>query len=232
MKAFAVDSANNSIGGAGPLTQRPDHAQFMGQDHEAASMYGMPARRTGGSKSEAVFFDPKQGNEFVEGEESLGLGSSTFLEGTPAARTVIEKTQAETQAMEQQNLGRKKSVVQRFRSIKRGPRDYDAGRVTSPESSYATPKTGGMSAGNNANERNPFFAEFDETEEHISVKRKDSNPRSPSSPPLPNSNLERRATDDGAAGDGFLSRVRSLKGGRRRPDVPGREAPPAPGVAM
>ncbi|KAI0138139.1 Pal1-domain-containing protein [Hypoxylon sp. NC0597] len=245
MQAFAKDSANNSIGGAGPLNQRPDHAQFMGQEpHEASAMFGGASReRHGGSKSEATFFDPKQASEFVDGEETLGLGSSTFLEGTPAARSAIQRTQAETaQEVLEQGLGRKKSVVQRFKSIKRAPREYDPNRVTSPGSNYP-PRSGDLPTSGSNGERNPFFTEYDRAEERISVKRTDSNPVSPTSPPLPGAGLERRSTNDGVAagestdgskqGNGFLSRVRSLKGGRRqRPEPPSNAAPAAPGMAI
>ncbi|KAI0385180.1 Pal1-domain-containing protein [Hypomontagnella monticulosa] len=252
MQAFAKDSANNSIGGSGPLNARPDHAQFMGQEpHEASSMFG-GTKGKNGSKSEATFFDPKQGNEFVNGDETLGLGTSTFLEGTPAARTAIQRNQAEAeQEVLEQGLGRKKSVVQRFRSMKRAPREPrnygDAGRVTSPGGSSYPPRTGDLPTSSSTGERNPFFNEFDKTEERISVKRTDSNPVSPVSPPAAGISLERRSTNDGIAtvvespdgtsrpgGSGFMSRVRSLKGGRRpRPEPPIRDAPaPTPGMAM
>ncbi|KAI1483367.1 Pal1-domain-containing protein [Daldinia eschscholtzii] len=239
MQAFAKDSANNSIGGTGPLNKRPDHLQFMGQEpHDATTMYGGVAKeRSGGSKSEATLFDPKQANEFVVGEETLGLGSSTFLEGTPATRSAIQRNQAETaQEVLEQGLGRKKSVVQRFRSIKRAPREP---REFNMDGDRYTPRTGDMPTSSSTGERNPFFAEFDKAEERISVKRKDSDPSSPGTPPVPS--LERRGTNDGAEspdgarqqGNGFMSRVRSLKGGRRpRPEVPNRDVPPAPGVAM
>ncbi|KAI5861089.1 Pal1-domain-containing protein [Durotheca rogersii] len=242
MQAFAKDSANNSIGGAGPLNQRPDHAQFMGHDpHDASSMFGSVGKE---SKSETTFFDPKQASEFVTGEETLGLGSSTFLEGTPAARTAIQRNQAEAQEGLEQGLGRKKSVVQRFRSMKRAPRDYgESGRITSPDSNYGS-RSADLPNGSNNGERNPFFNEYDKADERISVQRKGSNAMTPNSPPppLPNTAPERRATSDGPGSpespkgskgpDGFLSRVRSLKGGRRqRPDPPSRDVPPSAPVA-
>ncbi|KAI8961794.1 Pal1-domain-containing protein [Daldinia sp. FL1419] len=231
MQAFAKDSANNSIGGTGPINKRPDHLQFMGQEpHDASTMYGgVVKERSGGSKSEATFFDPKQANEFVVGEETLGLGSSTFLEGTPATRSAIQRNQAETaQEVMEQGLGRKKSVVQRFRSIKRAPREP---REFNSDGDRYTPRTGDMPTSSSTGERNPFFAEFDKAEEHISVKRKDSNPTTPMTPPVPS--LERRGTndgpEDGAAkqGNGLMSRMKSLKGRRPRPDVPNRDPPVA-----
>ncbi|KAI3327014.1 Pal1-domain-containing protein [Xylariaceae sp. AK1471] len=246
MQAFAKDSANNTIGGAGPLNRRPDHKLFLGQEpHDASTMYAAKPR-----KDEMELFDPKQRGDFEYGEETLGLGSSTFLEGTPATQAAIVRNQNETaQEAAESGLGRKKSVVQRFKSIKRGPKDYgEFGRVTSPEA-YYTPKlpTGGLSTGGSANERNPFFTEFDKTEEQITVKRKDSDAMTPlTPPPAHGSSLERRATTDATmdgpaeaqarqAGGGFLSRVRSLKGGRRqRPEPPAKDAPPpyTPGTAI
>ncbi|KAI1636010.1 Pal1 cell morphology protein-domain-containing protein [Biscogniauxia mediterranea] len=235
MQAFAKDSANNSLGGAGPLNDRPDHKLFMGQEpHEASTMYGIAAR----DKNEMTLFDPKQRAEYEHGEETMGLGSSTFLEGAPAARAAIQRTEAETAQEFESGLGRKKSVVQRFRSMKRGPRDYESGRVTSPSETYYSPRPDLPSGSSNGNsERNPFFSEFDKTDERISVRRKDSNTVSPTSPPVPGG-LERRATTDTNtaldSGNGFLSRVKSLKGGRRqRPEPPNKEGAAAvPGAAM
>ncbi|KAI1181094.1 Pal1 cell morphology protein-domain-containing protein [Nemania sp. FL0916] len=249
MQAFAKDSANNTIGGAGPLNKRPDHKLFMGQEpHDASSMYAGGRDPFKPKAHEMELFDPKQRGDFEYGEETLGLGSSTFLEGTPAARTAIVRNQEETaQEAAEAGLGRKKSVVHRFKSIKRGPRDYnDSGRVASPEAYYGhSPRPSVPSAG--TNERNPFFAEFDKGEEQIVVKRKDSDAMSPITPPLTQgASLERRATTDATmdgpadgqnrqAGNGFLSRVKSLKGGRRqRPEPPAKDGPPAytPGTAI
>jgi len=228
MQAFAKDSANNTIGGAGPLNRRPDHKLFMGQEpHDASTMYASKPRKDG-----IELFDPKQRGEIEHGEETLGLGSSTFLEGTPAARTAIVRTQNESaQEAAEAGLGRKKSVVQRFKSMKRGPRDYGEGRVTSPEAYYSPRPTGGS-----VTEKNPFFAEFDKTEDQITVKRKDSDATTPLTPPAANGHsLERRATTDATMdgpadaqarqpGGGFLSRVKSLKGGRRqRPEPPSKD---------
>ncbi|TRX98499.1 hypothetical protein FHL15_000573 [Xylaria flabelliformis] len=247
MQAFAKDSANNTIGGAGPLNRRPDHKLFMGQEpHDASSMYAGRKDPNKPRTHEMELFDPKQRGDVEYGEETLGLGSSTFLEGTPAARTAIVRNQEESaQEAAEIGLGRKKSVVSRFKSIKRGPRDYESGRVTSPEAYQGhSPRPSLPSVG--TGERNPFFAEFDKAEERISVKRKDSEAMTPlTPPPAHGANLERRATTDATmdgpaegqarqAGGGFLSRVKSLKGGRRqRPEPPAKDgAPGYPGTAM
>ncbi|KAI0019919.1 Pal1-domain-containing protein [Xylariomycetidae sp. FL0641] len=249
MQAFAKDSANNSLGGSGPVNARPDHKLFMGQEpHEATSMYASGAREKDGvTKTDVAFFDPKQGEDYEYGEVTDGLGGTTFFEGTPATRTAIANDQRETAQAAMEGLGRKKSVVQRFRSIKRPVRDYGEGRMNSPE--YYSPRD--MPTGGSASERNPFFSEFDKSggEDRITVKNKDSGAGSPTSPSgpatAPPASLERRLTSDatldgaempakGPSGGGFLSRVKSLKGGRRAaPRPPTKEVPvPVPGSAM
>ncbi|GAW15509.1 hypothetical protein ANO14919_049210 [Xylariales sp. No.14919] len=248
MQAFAKDSANNTIGGAGPLNRRPDHKLFMGQEpHDATNMYAGGKDPSRSKVHEMELFDPKQRGDYEYGEETLGLGSSTFLEGTPAARAAIARNQEESaQEAAESGLGRKKSVVHRFKSIKRGPREYgESGRVTSPEAYHGHSPRPSLPS-NGVGERNPFFAEFDKTEEQISVKRKGSDAMSPlTPPPAHGAGLERRATTDATmdgpadgqtkqAGGGFLSRVKSLKGGRRqRPEPPAKDGvPPTPGTAM
>ncbi|KAI1343618.1 Pal1-domain-containing protein [Xylariaceae sp. FL0016] len=252
MQAFAKDSANNSLGGAGPINKRPDHKQFMGQEpHEATSMYAGENlnRSERPQKEEMGLYDPKQRTDYEHGEETQGLGTSTFLEGAPASKTAISRNQSEQAESAMENgLGRKKSVVQRFRSIKRAPRqprEY-GDRVTSPDA-YPSP-TSALPTGGSTGERNPFFQEYDKDQEQITVKRKDSNPLSPISPlgHMHGGTLERRSTTDATmdseltqgqskqAGNGFLSRVKSLKGGRRqRPEVPAKDyiPTPAPGTA-
>ncbi|KAI2639406.1 Pal1 cell morphology protein-domain-containing protein [Xylaria nigripes] len=248
MQAFAKDSANNTIGGSGPLNSRADHTLFMGQEiHDASTMYGN--RDLMKPKAhEMELFDPKQRGEYEHGEETLGLGSSTFLEGTPAARTAIARNQEESaQEAAELGLARKKSVVQRFKSIKRGPKDYnELGRVTSPDS-YHNPRPS-FPAVSTTSDRTPFFSEYD-IEDQGSFQRKDSDamsPLSPLSPPVHNSGLERRATTDATMDSltdgqgkppagGFLSRVKSLKGARRqRPEPPSKEGVPGygPGCAL
>ncbi|EMR72092.1 putative pal1 cell morphology protein [Eutypa lata UCREL1] len=238
MHAFAKDSANNSIGGAGPINARPDHAAIMGyHDDEAFKDYAAgakdlkyPAPRSG---KDPALFDPK-GQESIHGDESLGLGTSTFLEGAPAPRTAIQRREAEmAQETMENGLQRKKSLAQRIRHINRGP--STSGRITSPDAARS-PRSGDMPSANSRGERNPFFNEFDTTEEQITVKGKDSNPRSPGSPDEYAPALERRVTADAATsldggarpqGGGFMQRVKSLKGGRRQRPEQNHGPPPA-----
>ncbi|KAI1359228.1 Pal1 cell morphology protein-domain-containing protein [Xylaria arbuscula] len=250
MQAFAKDSANNTIGGAGPLNKRPDHKLFMGQEpHDASTMYAGAKDSSRSKTHEMELFDPKQRGDYEYGEQTLGLGSSTFLEGTPAARTAIARNQEETaQEAAETGLGRKKSVVSRFKSIKRGPREYgEPKQVYSPDAYHGHSPRPSLPSAGATGERNPFFAEFDKAEEQISVRRKDSDAMSPMTPPpMPGASLERRATTDAtmdgpdgqqkqAPGGGFMSRVKSLKGGRRqRPEPPSKDGLPGytPGQAM
>ena len=134
MNAFAKDSANNSIGGSGPLRSRPDHSTFMGTaGNEAFTDFASGGTLKDGEKLKTgpkgeIVFDPTSRGDILHGDESLGLGTSTFLEGTPAARTVIQKREAEQAAeIAEGGLQRKKSLAQRIRGINRGPREYGPG---------------------------------------------------------------------------------------------------------
>ncbi|KAI3544294.1 mucin-1 [Colletotrichum filicis] len=250
MQAFAKDSLNMSLGGSGPLNKRPDHAVFMGHnDGEASADFATAARLE--RKDDPAVFDPRARGSIVYGEESMGLGASTFLEGTPAARAAIQKTQAEqAQQSTSEGLGRSKSIAQRIRGMKREPREYGpSGRITNPEGAYTSrrsPDTNGPASSiSYTGERNPFFSEYGKEPETILVKRADNGTRSPGvPPPVPRrgsaNGLERRATadmmsptEDGPSkpSGGFMARVKSLKGGRRRQASDAMAPPPAPGTA-
>ncbi|KAK9325701.1 hypothetical protein V1517DRAFT_314083 [Lipomyces orientalis] len=75
MLAFPIDSENNALGA-------PRHLDVKAN--------GAP-RQTGDgvNGSDALRFDPVLRADPVHGNVSLGLGSSTFLEGTPASRAAI-----------------------------------------------------------------------------------------------------------------------------------------------
>ncbi|CAK7202000.1 hypothetical protein SEUCBS139899_004718 [Sporothrix eucalyptigena] len=250
MQAFPKDSLNNSIGGSGPINARPDHRTFMGQGEDEAfrefSNNSMPP--SSGKMGGIGVFDPLQRGSALHGDQTLGLGTSTFLEGTPAARTTIQRREAErAQDIQENPLQRKKSLAQRFRSINRGPREPHPTRAFSSDGG---PASAGATTGRYNNDVNPFD-EFDPKrgEDIITVRRKNSAALpSPPSPPR-GLGLERRSTTDGTtpasppgsdtanptttvissgAGDdsqpkptGLLARVKSLKGGRR-------PAPPPP----
>ncbi|KAK3994945.1 Pal1 cell morphology protein-domain-containing protein [Cladorrhinum sp. PSN332] len=250
MQAFPEGSLNNTLGGSGPLNARPDHSAFLGQaDDEAYLEWSNKAKDREGMPPKGAtpaVFDPLARGNVLHGDESLGLGTSTFLEGTPAARTAIQKREEERAAeVMNEGLQRKKSLAHRIRNINRGPRDGPSGRTTNPEGVYSRrspSESGPPSAGMGNGERNPFFNEHGNNrggEEGFTVRRGDANTMSPTSPR--GGNLERRATDDGLGGDqpksggGLLGRMKSLKGGRRRQGGQGSTdmgAPPPPGTAV
>lgn len=212
-----------SLGGAGPLNPRADHATFMGNaNDEAFSDYGISVAPP--TKRDVAMFDPHLRTSVIHGDETVGLGTSTFLEGTPAAKAAVEKAEQEN-AMNQQDGGlqRKKSLAQRIRGINRPPRDYGpSGRITNPEGAYYRDRPSAGSLSSPRGENNPFFAEYEPTkdgEEQISVRKMSGS--GPASPPFPGG-LERRATTDALGGfeqpkqkTGLIGRMKSLKGGPR-----------------
>lgn len=262
MQAFPKDSLNNVIGGSGPLNARPDHATFLGQNNDEAFLdYSNQAATKGRSgsasyadasaprpKGELPVFDPTTRGSILHGDETLGLGTSTFLEGTPAARTAIQKREEERAAdIMDGGLQRKKSLAQRIRGINRPPRGFEpSGRMTNPEGVYGSRRSPSGSympaSARPGDERNPFFQEYETGkggEESISVRRTDEK-KEPTSPRY--NPLERRATHEGAGSDrdegqskqsGLLARVKSLKGGKRsRPTPPSATQQGPPGQAV
>ncbi|KAL9594000.1 MAG: hypothetical protein Q9219_007275 [cf. Caloplaca sp. 3 TL-2023] len=271
MQAFAKDSINNTLGGSGPVNKDLDLNQFHGRGAEGFTDYSAsgvntfsaepepyagasaPIRRGPGVRpgvDRTTSYNPTDRVEPVHGDESLGLGTSTFLEGTPAPRAAIQRRESESEGFSGVGgLGRKRSLAQKIRGISNSNRNYDrpAGRVTSPNGMYerttSPTSPGEVQSGGGVRkiqETKPFFDDYDEAyerkgqkiqiaEEQNRVEGEGMRARAISSPKRahPPGILERRVTHDGAGGDpetetkkeGFLSRVRSLKGGKRaRPD--------------
>jgi hypothetical protein len=271
MQAFAKDSANNVIGGSGPVNKNIDMAQFHGRGAEGFTDYAAsgataeqdsfvsyagasaPTRSGPGVRpgvDRTTSFNPTALVDPVYGDETVGLGATTFLEGAPAPRAAIQRRESESDANTANGggLSRTRSLAQKIRGMNRGPGPlgrvtspdvYDRHRATSPTSpiEQTVLSAGGMPK---IQERNPFFNDHDDAYEKKGAKiqiaedknRVDSSvgrERAMSSPrraPLPGL-LERRVTNDGTgalesegkSGGGFLSRVKSLKGGRRaRPE--------------
>lgn len=241
MQAFPKDSLNNIMGGGGPLNKRPDHATFLGNnDEEAFKDYS-----TGGaddasrSGRQLAVLSATTRVEPIHGDESLGLGTSTFLEGAPASRAALQRRTSE-QTSPSENAGggglnRKKSLAQKIRSINGPRRDYGpSGRITSPEAVYS-PET--RTPGGKITEPNPFFNEFSKGDDSLKKAITIVEPerigggRAPGSPGERfGDRLERRATTDSndpsmppstasKMSGGFLNRVKSLKGGPRKPKV-------------
>ena len=274
MQAFAKDSANNVIGGSGPVNKNIDMAQFHGRGAEGFTDYAQSGAgvteqesfvsyagasaptRSGADGRPGVdrttSFNPTALVDPVYGDETVGLGATTFLEGAPAPRVAIQRRESESGGGmgNGSGLSRTRSLAQKIRGINRGPGPlgrvtspdvYDRNRATSPTSPHGPIETTTLSAGGmpKIQEKNPFFTDHDDAYEKKGAKiqiaeeknridssvgrdRATSSPKRAAMPGL----LERRITNDGTGvvdseskSGGFLSRVRSLKGGRRaRPE--------------
>lgn len=226
MQAFPKDSLNNSISGSGPVDTEQSRAMFMGQGQEEAYQdFSRGGRRKPISREEGdnPIFNPATRIDMIHGDQSDGLGTSTFLEGAPAARSAITRTreQRAQEITEGGALQRKKSLAQRIRHMNKGPRDQSSpSRVMSPDA-YRD-RVGSASAA--TADRDLFSDEFSKGEDSISVRPREG-AMSPDSPPRRGSGaaLERRATADAAMSSeepaakpsGILGRMKSLKGGRR-----------------
>jgi len=239
MQAFPMGSKNNALGGSGPLNNNINIDQFHGHGMpEGYSDYatsGVDQYRKRPSTEKQLSFNPTDRVEPVHGSETVGLGTSTFLEGAPASRTAIQRRESQTEDMAiGGGLSRKKSLAQRIRGMSgsrgggtsgrfdRHHGNLDGSSPESPQPRYAQ-SAGGLTK---MNETNPFFDDYDEAYERkgatikISEDAKMQRPRAPSSPMR---GLERSRTTDSADGEtavktgggGFLNRVKSLKGGRR-----------------
>ncbi|GIZ39310.1 hypothetical protein CKM354_000269700 [Cercospora kikuchii] len=255
MQAFPADSANMQLGGAGPLRSQLDLDKFHGRGEEGFSEYAATRKKTETNqwKTEPVTIDPLQRGELVHGQETNGLGTSTFLEGAPASRKDMQRRDSEDPELNGGGLSRKKSIAQRFRGMSASRRDRPAD-LRSPEARYQyggptsppIPQTKAISAGgpvkakfSKDNEINPFDSDyeaaFDKKGTQIRIaeqERPRNRSRSGSSPKAPP--LTRTQTSDArlpsrngrvSSGDeerpsgvsGFLNRMRSVKGGPRRP---------------
>lgn len=199
MQAFAKDSANMAIGGSGPVNKDLNFAQFHGRGAEGFTDYStsgakplqepidlepyaganVPARAAPGLRGNvdrASSFNPTARVDKIHGEESMGLGTTTHLEGAPAARAAIARRESETEQLpgfgNAGGLGRKRSLAQKIRGISNVNRVHGvgpSGRITSPEGIYQrattptglgdAPRAGGMP---NIRETNPFFNNYDD----------------------------------------------------------------------
>ena len=185
-------------------------------------------------------FDPASRVEQIHGAESMGLGTSTFLEGAPASRAAIQRRQSETEFQGLGNgLQRKKSLAQKIRGINnRGTSD----RVTSSDrvvNSIPKPGSPARSSGSRKHkDKNPFFQDYDDAyerkgEEIQQVAEGIKTDRIPATRPRSTGSTKVAQEPEGttpnepvgsvggdeemktAGGGGFISRVKSL----RRPKV-------------
>lgn len=218
-----------ALGGSGPVNKNIDLDLFHGTTAEGWNDFASTgtAPDSVGRSAEAVNFDPRARIEPVHGPTSLGLGTSTFLDGAPASRSAMQRRASENEQGSQNGGGlqRKKSLAQRIRGINRAP----SGRVVSPEASYAGPasSTSPSNTATRANERNPFFQDYDDAWDKKGAKintTEDPRPtpgagraRSSSSPKQSTFSNERSYSgfDEGkpsnGGGGGFLNRMKSLR---------------------
>ena len=175
MQAFPAGSANNALGGAGPVNKNVNLDQFHGRGVEAFTDYhDAPEGENRWDRRPQISFDPAARIEPVHGEESVGLGTSTFLEGAPASRSAMQRRESEDQlpapaGFVGAGITRKRSLAQRIRGISQPRPRYADGRVVSPEARYERSSNspemsprGPLSAGGTSlHERNPFFDDYD-----------------------------------------------------------------------
>lgn len=223
MKAFPKGSSNMALGGAGPNNSNIDLNLFHGRMEEAHNDFSHTVvQRTG---TETVAFDPGARIDPVHGAESMGLGTSTFLDGAPASRSAIARRQSENDDSGAGGLQRKKSLAQRLR----GKSGTGRLMLSSPTrhdfpSSNQVPMGSSHSASSRGGEKNPFFQDYDEEYDkkaaRIQEARLEGGGRTrSSSSPKQSTNLERKATNDrgydetklSAGGGGFLNRMKSLR---------------------
>ncbi|EEQ84029.1 Pal1 cell morphology protein, variant 2 [Blastomyces dermatitidis ER-3] len=164
MQAFAKDSRNMALGGAGPNNTNIDLNLFHGRGEEGYADYASSGL-TSSKINQSAAFDPTAKLEPIHGAESMGLGTSTFLEGAPASRAAIQRRESENEAHNLQNGGlqRKKSLAQKIRGI-----NNRVPRVTSPPDSaidsnnYFTQASPPRASGSRRpNDKNPFFQQQD-----------------------------------------------------------------------
>jgi len=237
MEAFPADSANQSLTGFGPMPEKGDHSKvYTNRDAEAYNDFSMSAGRRGSSDDvlkrpgnlRAASFDPVARVEPVHGDETLGLGSSTFLDGAPASKKAILQQIEESQQAEalgdKGGLGRKKSLSHKIRGlsgskgrynpdIRRGSDDGMPPPDTrfSPTTPFAGPRK--------RSENNPFFSDYDTAYdrkgESIGTDSGMGRDRAPSSPKralaMPPLSSE--------GGGGLMKRVRSLSKSKKRSDA-------------
>lgn len=276
MNAFPEGSANNVLGPSGPVNKTFDLARFQGTSAEGFTDYNSGAARMDKAAQRGSLWNPVERVEQVHGVETVGLGTSTFLEGTPASRNAIQRRESEAEKEARLagldpngagGLGRKKSLAQRIRGMSAPRRpmvDANGVRITSPGArSAAMPSPGssavrGPTSAGSRNENQPFFSDYDEAYDKKGAAirqakegagseevRRGSIPEVPEVPPLPAQDeisvvksseraatsetkkpaaptvtVERENENSGDAnpksGGGFMTRMKSLKGGGRR----------------
>ena len=231
MEAFPEDSANNTIGGSGPIKSKMDVDLYNGYTVEAHNDFS--ATGADPRKNEDPFWDAKA-RDVVHGQQTPGLGTSTHLDGTPASSAAIRErreSEAENRPQNTSGLQRKKSIAQKLRGI--GNRDSGS-RTSSGEYPRGSTSSGSRHVGGVPGGRSPFFQEEEEDNELERIRAAKarqaqraeglrpptlgiSRSRSVSTPKafdMGNRSNERSKTlEDGkpSTGGGLISRMKSLR---------------------
>lgn len=218
MQAFPKDSMNNTIGGSGPINKSINIDQFHGHGAEGFTDYstsgtvaspvyepyvgpGIPTRNARPGIDGSTSFNASSKVELLHGDETMGLGTSTFLEGAPAARAAIQRRESEGEAVGGAGLSRKQSLAQKIRGMSNSRSDRSGAGlrgINSPGAGHPrntapteVPNAGGPPK---PKESAPVFNDYDEAYEkkgeHIKIAENqlmgtDENTgrlRSPSSP--------------------------------------------------
>ncbi|WPG98507.1 protein pal1 [Acrodontium crateriforme] len=243
MQAFPEGSANMALGGSGPANARLDLDRFHGRGEEGFSEYANAAKR------QTQVINPTDRIEQVHGDETYGLGTSTFLEGAPASRKALQRRESEDIAYAEQGIGgtgngltRKKSLAQRLRGMSNGRRNGSTSEVMrSPHARYNTDNgespgrpliqsAGGVNRAkfSKENEINVFDEDydtaFDKKTTQIKIAEQDypsGRPRTPSSPNQSGAyTLSRSITADSAS----LPRPATSSGGNGSLAPPGEKS--------
>ena len=122
MQAFPAGSANMALGGAGPLNSQLDLDRFHGRGEEAFDAFNRTRR------ADTAIVDPTMRVDPIHGDETSGLGTSTFLEGAPASKKDLERRDSDERDPMMGGggggmgggLSRKKSLAQRIRGMSSG----------------------------------------------------------------------------------------------------------------
>ena len=225
MQAFPKDSINMVMGGSGPVNKRMDYDKYHGRGEEAHRDYNEAAITEDVAepyrKPEATYTYNPTAREVLHGDESVGLGTSTFLEGAPASRAAIQRRESEYESQQPEDrpgLSRKKSLAQKIRGVR-----PNRERFASPDGKNG-PTSPPITTGQSDSAVNPFFRDFngEVKKENAQItfdeQTKPTRARAPSSPKR--NELERRNTTESVGEEnskpmGLLGRMKSLKGGRR-----------------
>ncbi|CCG84100.1 protein of unknown function [Taphrina deformans PYCC 5710] len=235
--AFAKDSTAMTLS-AGPPTQPVYFGDHL-NNAESFADYGSASRAARpGVGIRAASFDPASTIDPIHGHESVGLGTTTFLEGAPAsrsamlARTVSDnggkdefRPRATSDYASGSSLGRKKSVLQKIRGAYKDRATESRALSASPPQSPHRSQIGTQST----EESSRMLQEVHGSKpiSSIAIQLTDEEPstsenttssyNSSKLSPLYRPASNGGTTGNGSGANGLIKRVRSLRvGGKKR----------------